>query len=356
MKISWGEGAILIIGATIGSGIISLPAGMAMAAKTSGWWLVFIGGAINLLSLLAIIYTQHYWPDQSFIDYGARLYGKIISRLMAVLFIIYFMFEASVVIRVFTDFVSDTILEETPNYVLILVFFVAIFYFCNSGYETIKNVNLLFFVIKSFLLFLVVFFVINKWDFQNLKPYIHPEIKLTKAIFESILSYAGFGIMLYFAKDFKDLKNGIKAAIFSVFFVSFTYVGVCLVGLLVFGAETLTRMSYPSFEIIKIMNIGNVFYRLDSFLLAGWMTAIFTVVGLAIFTALLIIRKAFGLKDYRFLTAPVLLLVYFWALAPQNVGEVKEDSTVLSYWGLFLEHIFPFLLLALTLIKQRKAG
>jgi len=356
MKISWGEGAILIIGVTIGSGIIFLPAVMAAAAKSSGWWLILPGGLINLLSLLAIIYTQQYWPKQNFIEYGEKLYGKLLSRVFAVIFVFYFIWLGSLVIRVFTDFVADTLLEETPGYVLILFFLMGTYYFCNSGYETVKNVNIIFLLIKMFLLLIVLLFVMNKWDFKNIKPLINPEINLTKAFFGSVFAFSGYGIFLYFAKDFQDLKDGVKAVVLGMGLVTFTYMAVCLVGLLIFGPYTLARMSYPSYEIIKMMNLGNVIYRLDSLLLAGWMTAIFTVVGLCVFTVLLVLREAFGQNDYRHLTAPILLLLFFWALSPQNIGEVRDDLRMLSFLALFMENFFPLLLLTLTLIKKKKAG
>jgi len=354
MKISWGEGVALIIGATIGSGIISLPAVMAEAAKNSGWLLIFPGGFINLLSILTIIVVQSYWPDQTFIEYGEKLYGKFLSRFFALIFVYYFLWLASLVLRVFTDFAADTLLEETPTYIMIILFLLVLFYFCNSGYETVKNINVIFMFIKLALLLVVTFFIINKWEVEYLKPVINPEINLLKGIFGSVFSFSGFSIFLYFAKDFRNLKDGIKASVVGMGLVTFIYAAVCLVGLMIFGPVSLARMRYPSYEIIKMLNIGYVVYRLDSLLIGGWMTAIFTVAGLNIFTALLVLRKAFGQKDYRHLTAPILLLVFFWAIAPQNIAEVKDDMGTLSWLAFFLEVIFPYILLLLTIIKKRR--
>ncbi|GAV22325.1 GerAB/ArcD/ProY family transporter [Carboxydothermus pertinax] len=356
MKISWGEGVVLIIGVSIGSGIISLPAVMADAAKSSGWWLILPGGLISLLSLLAIVWVQNYWPNQDFIEYGDKLYGKFLSRLFAVIFVYYFLWLGSLVIRVFADFTADTLLEETPVYVLILFFLTGIFYFCNTGFDTVKNVNLIFMLIKISLLLIIVFFVMNKWDLENLRPFVSPEINVVKSILGSVFSFSGYGIFLYLAKGFKGLKDGIKASVLGMGAVTITYMSVCLVGLLIFGPTNIARMRYPTYEIIKMMNLGNVVYRLDSLLIAGWMTAIFTVVGLCVFTSLLVLQKAFEQKDYRHLTAPVLLLLFFWALSPQNIAEVKDNLGTMSVMALFVENLFPFLLLVLTLIKKKRAG
>jgi spore germination protein len=115
-SISKVEIAVKLISMILGVGILTLPRGLAVETGTAdGWISIIISGLLVILLLLFYVRIQRKFPSLTLLEFLAQgRLGKVAAKVLAFLFIIYFLFSVCYVIRMLSVVVKIYLLEQTP--------------------------------------------------------------------------------------------------------------------------------------------------------------------------------------------------------------------------------------------------
>ena len=337
--------------------VLEIP-GMLIFNSGRGTWLS-VAGAWLLDVLLAIVYAYMgiRFNGESMVQYSVTILGKYVGRVVGIIFPIFFIISASIVMRFLVALTTRLFLPDTPMDVLFVVSYILIAYGVHKGVETLAR--MCEFLGPIFLLSQLVLgaLLVPKVKIHRLKPVFDQGIYPILTGIPFILSFIGICIIMGMYIPICNHPN--KGFIGKFIAVS---MGASMIGLLVFtstgifGAEQAGNMVNPAFQLARLASLGNFFQRAEIILLI-----VVTAAGLMT-TANLIwafstgISQIVGLSSYKPLVYPAVLLAFVLNLTSfrSNIDEFNFAYYAFFLLGILVETgLEMFLFFAALILKKR---
>lgn len=356
-KISSKQLFALIVLFEIGSAVV---VGLGMKAKQDAWLAILLGMVCGLVLYLIYSYLFYRYPNLPLTIYLEKLLGKFIGKILAFIYILYFIYIASRVLRDFGELIITTTLHETPIIVVNFLMTLLIGYGIYLGIEVLgRSGELLFMVmILLSLLFIFLIFASDLPKLENLQPVLENGFKpVLTTVFPLTLTFP-FGEMIVFTmllpylnKPSKCLKIGLYAMIFSGLFLSFTIA----LNISVLGVSSAANATFPLYNSISKVNVGNIIQRID-------LIAVFTLIiggffKIATFSYASVLGSAelFKTNNHKKLVLPIcsIVLISSILIASNFVEHIEIGLEKVPYYlHIPLQVVIPFLLLIVSLVRK----
>ncbi len=345
----------LVASAIIGVTISTLPRTVVEDAGLNGVIGLVVGGVVSMLLTVLIAMLAGKFPDAVILEYGRNLLGPIFSKVMITLWLVYFTALTGVVHRIFADAIKAFLLENTPIEIIILSMLVVTAYLAQNGINPIARICEAFFPVIIGSIFIVLLLSLQNFNVKEF--YSLGQINVTdilKIIPITVISYLGFELLLFVSaftiEPQKIMRNGLIGVGISL--VTYTAAVVLSVG--VFSVDSLKYQIYPMLELAKTIAFPGAFAeRFDVFFAIFWILAVFTTVVIFYYLGAISLTKLFGLKNYRPFTYLFVPVIYVISLLPQEVAQVNQFTTWVSYLGGSLVTVIPVLLLAVAFVRKK---
>lgn len=133
-KISTEQLFALMVLFEIGSAVV---VGLGMQAKQDAWLAILLGMISGLILFLVYSYLFDQYPKLPLTSYLEKILGRYLGRVLAFIYILYFIYIASRVLRDFGELIVTTTLKGTPLIVvnLLIVFVIG----CNIDSKTLVS-------------------------------------------------------------------------------------------------------------------------------------------------------------------------------------------------------------------------
>ena len=350
---------VLMVLFEVGSAVV---VGLGIEAKQDAWIAIILGmvGGGGLFSLYVYLYLQ--FPTLPLTNYLEKIVGKLIGRILALVYICLFLYIAARVLRTFSELVVSTMLEDTPILAVEIIFMLVICFGCYLGFEVIARTALILFPWVMFFSFLFALFIIISGliKIENLFPVLEAGWQpVLQAFFPTILSFP-FGESIVFAVFFPYLNNqkaGIIAGYSAIIISGIILIIASVIVISVLGVYKSSIATFPIMDAVEHINVGDVFQRLDPvglvLLIIGgvFKILIFFIGAVEGFSSL--VHKPTLTK----FTIPIMatIVIVTSILISENWVEhmVKNRKTIpyIIYVPLFM--VIPFLLVMIVMIKKK---
>lgn len=223
----------------LGSGIINLPFAFADSLTFLGFLIAFL---VSIPLVFAVIKID-------FLKFPITLFA---------------LYLAADTLVVFLKFISNTLLGNSQNFWILLLFILPLIYFCFRKPTEIFNFSLICGLLCGLLLTFFFFATFKDFDFKNIfirsfpsvKGLFHQTVPYIKTVTLPIL------VLTLFAK-----QNNIGTIVtLSGISVGAILLVICILNsVLLFGADMAGELQYPYANAISTVTFGNLFSRLDGF-------------------------------------------------------------------------------------------
>lgn len=169
VRINASQMFVLVVLFEMGSALLF---GIGSPAKQDAWIAILLGLGGGLLLFLVYYLLFMYYPDIPFTSYVQEITGKWIGRIIGFLYTVYFLYQATRVLRDFGELLATTIYTSTPLLVIQTLMILTIIYAIHKGFEVIARVSQLFFGIVYFMGILGMLLVVSSGliHLENLQP------------------------------------------------------------------------------------------------------------------------------------------------------------------------------------------
>lgn len=349
--------AMITIMTVIGVGIFSLPSQLAKTAGTDAWFIVIIGGMLNMAALFIILLLSNRFPGETFPDFTSHIIGQIPAKLLTMVYAIYFAVLIAYVVRLLNEVVKMFLLFRTPSEVIIISLILVCTYAVRGGVECIGRVMELFFPLLFIPLFLILIPGIAEFKLTNIMPIFH---NISSKIWLSIpimsFSFSGYEALLFYIGFMDKPKKSYLSAAMAMVFIILTYAVVTILCFSVFGENLIQNMQWPLLGYVKSIDLPGLFIeRLDGVILGVWVFTVFTSMVSLYFALTYSLSKIFDATEQKQFALPMVPVIYYIALIPDNIVQVNKYGTYIAqYLGRILIFIVPIILLIIA--KLRKKG
>ena len=356
IRISSKQAIYINITLVIATGWLSAPAFIAEQSKQDAWISLIVAIFLSLPVAWATSKLSSLYPGQTLIEYLVEILGLWPGKILAFLYLLWFIHITSIMHREYSEFLTDVFMPETPLVVFPIVTTIIIAYTVKKGLEVIARTVEIFFpwiILSVILIFLL---LIPDMDINRLLPvYDSDAICIFKG---SLVPTAWMTEIFTFAMIIPFLtkpQQSLKVTFLSIIFVGLNFLFNVIGSLLVFG-PFLSTITYPVLNAGRLINIANFLQRPDPIIMAIWVAGGLMKIAVFYFVIVYGLAQWLGLKDYRPLVLPIGVILI--ALSIIIANSTIELSFFLAYiWPfyslLLFQFAIPVILLMIAFAKKK---
>lgn len=349
-KISSTQLIFLIISYNVGVSIIIT---VGAEAKQDAWLAVLLGPLISLGLGLLYLALANRFPGKTFIAIHDIVWGPFWGKLYSAIFLIFFLHENSLLDGAFIYFQKEFLLN-TP--VLILAFLgvgLAVL-LASRGLEVLARCNQLIVIFCSINWIILFFMILPEIRLSNFQPVLQTPLSLLVRTTLRCVAF-NFSTGYIFLMVFPYVSDNYK--IFSAIIKGFAISAVLLLtGVLlttgVLGPAT-GYFVYPALSATRLINIGEVFSRMEILTGAVFWIGCFALVSLQLYGLIMASSELLKLKSFT-LALPLGILVALLSIHNYlSISEQQVFAEKVYIWEAFpFQYIFPALLYLTAVIRK----
>ncbi|MGJ7910432.1 GerAB/ArcD/ProY family transporter [Neobacillus sp. LXY-1] len=196
-NISLSQLLTLLINFLLGSAVV---VGVGTEAKNDAWIAIFLGGWLGF----GVLYFYHFLMSRLDTENLFQLFEYCIGRkatiLLSFLYVIYFLYISSVVVRDFGELIASAIMPNTPIEIISLTFSLLMAYVIYLGIEVLARTSEIFtpYVLLFFILLTIFLFVSGNVHFHQIQPILCEGWKPALKTSFKLLIFFPYGEMIVF--------------------------------------------------------------------------------------------------------------------------------------------------------------
>lgn len=355
-KIGNVEAIALIVTIMINHIILNLPKSL-IDSSGSATILNLIYVMIIILGIIYLIckLLKHF-PSLDILDISEFLGGKILKNIIGILFIIYFLFTASIFLRSFCESVRIIYFQRTPVAFLVILFIIGIILCNRLGINSIIKSNLIFIPIILFGIVFIFFANLDNLTPQRLFPLLGNGIGPTFfSGISNIFAFSGIALLYFIPPSLRNSKDFKKVAFTSMILSGIWLLFSIATLLFIFPFVVTTEEILPLYLASRIIEFGRFFQRIDAVFLLMWIISIMSYLSILVAFIVNIFKK---LTDFRYpyiITYVCALLLFVFSIMPQNSAQIHFlETTIYKYVVITLVFIISLTVLILSALKYKK--
>jgi spore germination protein KB len=338
--------------------------GLGIDAKQDAWIAVLLAMFFGVVLIWIYTEIQKYYPEKNLAEILTAVLGKWLAIPIILLYALEFFWISTLNFREFGELISMILLPSVPLSVILIVFMITAMYTLLLGFEVLARLGELMFPLIIF--FILSIFVLigfsGQVDLTRLQPILGNGITpVLKAAIPALVNFP-FGEMVVFLMywHYVNEKQCIRK---TSFFVTIT-IGPLLSSVLalmvaVLDVPFVTNSTIPIYEVIKLINIGDILTNLDSIATVVQFIGGFFKMTIHFYGGVLAVKSLFKIINEKWLIA---LFGVFWTwfsivyypnlLFHRWVGLKISISYFYSGFTVF-EIVCPSLLLIIIILKNK---
>ncbi|KOP70823.1 GerAB/ArcD/ProY family transporter [Priestia megaterium] len=357
-KISASQLFILMVLFELGSAML-VP--LAIRAKQDAWLAILLGmlGSFVLFLVYHKLYT--YYPDLLPTEYMQKILGKVMGTVLAFVYILYFMYDASRILRDFGEMLLTSAYPDTPLFIANALLMLVIIYTIRQGIEVIARAGELLFIfmytlaVAGFILIVCSGLI----DVTHLKPILEEGLlPILKVVFTQTL-YFPFTEVIVFTMLLPYLNNPKKAKVTMLCATGLSGINLAitmLINISVLGVNLTARSQFPLLSTVQSIQVADFLERLDVFFMLAMVIGIFFKVSVLFYAVVIGTANLFKIKSPSRLSYPLGIVILFLSITiASNVQEhLHEGIKVAPFVHIPLFTIIPPFLLLIAFLKNRR--
>ncbi|MHB8158521.1 MAG: GerAB/ArcD/ProY family transporter [Desulfocucumaceae bacterium] len=341
-----------LVGAT---SVIFLPGITAQAAGRDAWMtpLVAILPGLYLAAVLSALGKR--FPGKTLVQYLQAAFGAWLGKAVGLLYLFFFLHTNGFIIREFGELLVALLMPRTP----LIVFHVFMLLLCawaiRGGIEVIARVTELTF--PWIILFFMVVLIMSapNMEFENIFPLLEKGFLLVIKASLDPIGWRGEIILLGMFLPYIAGSGSGRCAMVAVILIGLILAFDSIINTAVFG-PTVARLTFPTFSLVRLVNVGNLIERIESVLVAIWVLGLFSKIALFYYATVLGAAQLANLKDYRPLVLPVgvILAVLSLQVAGSSMEVVNYIVKGFPPFAYVFEYIIPTAVLGVAAARGIK--
>lgn len=335
---------------------LGYPRMVTQQGATAGWLIPLFSGLLAIGLWLVIMRLLEQFPGKSLTEITELVLGPVLGVGVNLVVFLYFFVSTALLLRIFSDSVSLTILTETPISAIGILFLLGAWFTVYYGIEAISRSASIALPYLFFGMLTVLVVLYPYYDFKKLLPLMGeggwPLLKY------SFLGLSSFGEVIalaylipFFSFDSKKLKRigvigiGITMVLFTVFVMAY---------LMVLVYPTSTETLLPVFQLSRSIFLGHYLQRVEAvFVIFVAFNALLRI-SIGLFVTLHILKDTLKLPYYHPLLAVFCLLLFTIAFTLHDMIETVYLESFLSMtYGWMITYALPLFIFFIALLRKK---
>ncbi|TYR99230.1 GerAB/ArcD/ProY family transporter [Rossellomorea vietnamensis] len=354
-KLTKGQMFFLLLQSQVGIGILSLPYDVFQKAESDGWISIIAAGCWIQVMLLVYVGLYIKVKKDHFHALLEEVLGKSLGYLTAILYVLYFLSVAVLILTLFNEIIDIWVLPRTPNWIIGIIMVFLGYYLGKESVQILARFNVLVTPIL-FIMFLLITYALKDAQILYLLPIGEAGVKnILLGSREALLAMLGFEILLVILPlTDANNKKKLKYVSLSNIVLTLSYCYLSIINFMFYSPEELKIVPQPLLYILKSFSF-QIIERTDLLFLTIWVVTVFTSFVNYYFLAVSAARplvKSSGIQRKLPLIFAILILTVNFFTNENNVYLVDKVSKVITNSSYAFVIVIPLILLFAAYIKN----
>ena len=321
---------------------------------------------LNLIyvSLLAVAFSYiayrllKNFPSKNILDISEFLGGKKFKFALGVLFILYFSFSGSILLRNFCECIKVVYFADTKVTFIIAMFIAALILVCSLNFKSNVKTNYVIMPIVLISMFLLFIGNLKNFSVARMYPILGDGTFNTFVTgIGNIYVFGGISFLYFLPPLLKEPEKFKKITLISIILSAiYIIITICIV-LFMFAYFVNIDEIMPLFSAARNIEFGAFFQRLESVFLLIWLIVFAGYVSINMTFCLEIFKNITNIKDTKPLVPSLGLFFLAISLIPKNYAVSNFLEThIYPYLNIGIGFVLSILILLLANYKLKKQG
>lgn len=296
------------------------------------------------------------YPNQNLLEMMETVFGKPIGKALGVLYVWFFFTLASLNLYDLGDFTRLTLMEQTPNVVLVILCLIVAAMAVRHGLRAVAWYSSLYMIVSFTIFALTILLVLNSLNFDNFLPMFElPAIKYAQGA--HIISTIPFGELVAFLMITPNVnltpKATTKCMLFGFLIGAATTLLVVARDTAVLG-NTMKMFALPSLVTLTLVHLGEALSRVEILFAIILVMLLFIKITFLIYVSVRAIAQVVGAKSIKHLTliAGAFMVAYGQTLYHDSMEHALSAHEIVPIAWTFFEALIPLVLLIVAMLRK----
>ncbi len=335
------EAIMLVLTIVVAHSVLSMPTNILSSYKSASILnVVYI--SIIAIGIAYLIYKLlKNFPSMDIIDISELVGGKVFKNIVGIVFIIYFILTASLMLRSFCESIQILYFPMTDITFIMALIIIAICIASRLEFTATVKTNVIILPIALLGILFLFFTNINRFVPERIFPILGEGAFNTFVLgLTNIASFGGIAYIYFLPPLLKDNTKFKKITLISIIATAIYLVFTIATLLFIFTFFTNVSEISPLYTATRYIEFGSFFQRLESVFLLIWILVFACYLSIVCKFSISIFQKITGITNKKPLIDIFGILILSIALIPKNIAVSQS----------FENKIYPYLMIGIVLI------
>lgn len=322
---------------------------------TASWYITLASMLLSMLFFLFLCKLLKRFPGKNIVEIFKIVFGRFLGSVLALLFSVYALYNAGIILREFIEMIKAYNLPYTPPSIIMILFIALLLFYLRIGLQSLAQVATLCFFPVLVGTAMILILAIPNYDPNNLAPF--GGNNLWDNLYYSLFRTSGYSEIFFLATiypSFQNYKTFRRVGLFALLIGGFVFSLNILFSLMAFGYEMSSEYISSLFQLSRLIYFNRFFQRLESIFLFIWVISSFLNVSISTFFALHIYTQVFRIENPRPFIPSLLFLTMWIAFLPKNLFEIIfVHLVVLHEFSILFIFSIPLITLIVSLFRHQ---
>ncbi|MFD2611256.1 GerAB/ArcD/ProY family transporter [Paenibacillus gansuensis] len=337
----------------IGIGVLTLPRIVAEEASTDGWISILISWGVTLLIGIFIIGLLRRFPGHTLYEILPKLFGKVAGSALTLLWVVYSLFSAGVVLFTMVYIIQVWILRNTHFVVLVITYLLPIYLIAKQRLQ-VQTRFAEFVYISTLWMPPLLFFSLRDANVLNILPIGKEGIgNVLKAVPYTLAPLLGFEGAYFLQPYLKDRSKALKGVTLAVSMAAVLYLFVVIISFLCFNENEIQDYFWPTLQLLKAITLPFI-ERFEIVFLAFYLTIVAQTIIPYLYYSAAGCSSLLKLRDHKWpLFAAVILLIILSLSYEPDEQIISRLGSIQNWVGMGMAYAFPILIWLFAVLFKR---
>ena len=342
----------------IGGSVLVIASTMVGVANQDAWIGALLAPLFGMPILWIYWYIGSQYPEATFIGLIKNVFGKWIGTFVALTYIFQWFNLSFHIPWYIGNHMTTYVIPETPECVINLLFVIVNVVAVLYGIEALARFSEIAIYFTLILFSLAILLVSPNASINNIFPVLEngivPPLK-SSALLLCFTAYSYILVLMIYPVNVQNIKNARRQFFKGYLLCNFMGFASVIMCILVLGSKVTTKYQHPFYLLVKEINVGTIFTRVEFVIAITWLVTQFVLGTLFFYAFITGISEILGLKIYKRIVIPfgVAVLALSEVVFPNYPYQIDWVKMVWIPYATTHGLIIPVLLLITLLIKKK---
>lgn len=255
--------------------LTTMPAIYIQPSNQDIWIIIIISSFYTILFSSPLLFLANRFNYLTVIGYIEKIFGKVLGKIIGILYGMFFTALTVLFFYITVQMIRTSLLTSIKPLTTIFILMSCCTYFVSKGIGVIAKSSELFVPLILGVIILFILLGYNKVDFTILLPIYKDSTFIDINYGSMLLSYifVDMHVLAMIVPYIEDKKDINKTFIKIIFYSAILAFMIAIVTQTSLGVEQAKHSNFPFLAFIRLINISDVFERIESIYIFMWITA-----------------------------------------------------------------------------------